>query len=105
MEVGAIALLVVLAGQPPVDAHAQGKAIVSTTLGAEGIAGDAGRHFMLADDPAEFAAQTVRLLRDEAARRELGLAARARAEERYAWSILGARLAGEYTRVIEEAKR
>ena len=88
-----------------VDAMAQGKAIVSTTLGAEGIAGDAGKHFVLADDPAEFAAQTVRLLRDEAARRELGQAARARAEERYAWSILGAKLADEYSRVIEEAKR
>jgi polysaccharide biosynthesis protein PslH len=88
-----------------VDAMSQGKAIVSTTLGAEGIEGVAGTHFVLADDPAEFAAQTVRLLRDEQARRNLGRAARARAEERYAWPILGARLAGEYARVIEEAKR
>lgn len=88
-----------------VDAMAQGKAIVATTLGAEGIAGEAGRHFVLADDPAEFAAQTVRLLRDEQARRTLGAAARERAEQEYAWPILGARLAGEYARVIEEHKR
>ena len=36
-----------------VDAMAQGKAIVATTLGAEGIDGENGKHFMLADDPAD----------------------------------------------------
>ena len=38
-----------------VDAMAQGKAIVATTLGAEGIEGEDGRHFMLADAPEAFA--------------------------------------------------
>ncbi len=83
-----------------VDAMAQGKAIVATTLGAEGIEGEDGVHFILADDPQEFAAHTARLLRDPAERARLGAAARARAEEKYAWRSLGARLAAAYGEVI-----
>jgi glycosyltransferase involved in cell wall biosynthesis len=83
-----------------VDAMAQGKAIVATTLGAEGIDGENGKHFILADDPADFAAATARLLRAPAERARLGAAARARAEETYAWRKLGARLADEYRKVI-----
>jgi polysaccharide biosynthesis protein PslH len=83
-----------------VDAMAQGKAIVTTTLGAEGIEGKDGEHFVLADDPAEFAAHTARLLRDPVERARLGTAARALAEETYAWRKLGTKLADEYRKVI-----
>jgi glycosyltransferase involved in cell wall biosynthesis len=88
-----------------VDAMAQGKAIVATTVGAEGIEGDNGRHFLLEDSPDTFAAATIRLLNDAAARNQLGRAARARAEEVYAWPLLGAQLAGYYEQVIAEARR
>lgn len=87
-----------------VDAMAQGKAIVATTLGAEGIEGENGKHFILADDPAEFAAATARLLRDPAERARLGAAARARAEETYAWRKLGRTLGDEYRKVIGSAR-
>lgn len=83
-----------------VDAMAQGKAIVATTVGAEGIHGEDGRHFVLADDPARFAAEVVRLMRNADARRALGDAARARVEEEYAWPMLAERLAGIYETVI-----
>ena len=82
-----------------VDAMAQGKAIVSTTVGAEGIDGRDGVHFVLADDPDDIAAQVVRLLRDPVARESLGKAARLRAEERYAWPMLGKQLATYYSEV------
>lgn len=85
-----------------VDAMAQGKAIVATTVGAEGIDGENGKHFVLADEPQAFADQVIRLLRDAGARAQLGAAARQRAEQRYAWPILGDQLAGHYARVIEE---
>jgi polysaccharide biosynthesis protein PslH len=88
-----------------VDAMAQGKAIVATTVGAEGIEGDNGRHFLLEDSPDAFAAATIRLLNDATARNQLGQAARARAEEVYAWPLLGAQLAGYYEQVIAEARR
>jgi glycosyltransferase involved in cell wall biosynthesis len=88
-----------------VDAMAQGKAIVATSLGAEGIEGENGHQFLLADEPQVFADVVIRLLGDPAVRSQLGAAARLRAEERYAWPILGKRLASLYRQVIEDAKR
>lgn len=82
-----------------VDAMAQGKAIVATSLGAEGIDGENGRHFLLADEPEQFAQTVVRLLGDAEERRRLGRAARERAEQRYAWPILGQQLAAHYEEV------
>jgi phosphatidylinositol alpha-mannosyltransferase len=43
-------------------------------------------------DPEALALALVRLLEDEAARRRMGEAARARALDRYAWSVLAQRL-------------
>jgi glycosyltransferase involved in cell wall biosynthesis len=42
--------------------------VVSTTLGAEGLDVEDGVHLLLADDPDEFAAATVRLIEDSALR-------------------------------------
>lgn len=88
-----------------VDAMAQGKAIVATTVGAEGIDGHDGKEFVLADEPASFADAVIRVLRDRSEMQRLGAAARQRAEERYAWPILGRQLAGHYAQVIEESRR
>lgn len=74
------------------DAMAQGKAIVSTSVGAEGIEGTLGVHRLHGDTPAEFAARVVELLNDPTRRAELGRNARALAESRYAWPALGAKL-------------
>lgn len=85
-----------------VDAMAQGKAIVATRIGAEGIRGEDGRHFVLADDPGHFADEVIRLLKDRGARRALGDAARARVEAEYGWPLLATRLAESYADVVEE---
>jgi len=87
-----------------VDAMAQGKAIVATTVGAEGIEGEDGQHFLLRDTADDFATATIKLLNDARAREELGRAARQRAEAVYAWPLLGAQLADCYQRVIAEAR-
>ncbi|NLG75713.1 MAG: glycosyltransferase [Xanthomonadaceae bacterium] len=86
------------------DAMAQGKAIVSTRVGAEGIVGEHGAEFIFADDPDAFANAVVDVLRDKALRERLGATARARAESDYAWPMLGRRLAQEYARVLEERR-
>ena len=67
------------------EAMAMGKAIVSTTLGAEGLPVTSGLDIVLANDPASFAQSIARLLQDRSERRRLGLAARALVEERYSW--------------------
>jgi glycosyltransferase involved in cell wall biosynthesis len=67
------------------EALAMAKAVVSTTLGAEGLALTNGTEFIAADDPDDFARAVVRLLHDEAERDALGRAGRALVAERYSW--------------------
>ena len=68
------------------EALAMGKAVVSTTLGAEGLAMDPGRHFVAADGSRPFADAVVALLRDDTRRRAIAAAGRALVEERYSWA-------------------
>lgn len=58
------------------EAAAYGKAIVSTTVGAEGIDLKDGREILLRDDPPSFAEACVRLLRNQDAALKIGRAAR-----------------------------
>ena len=67
------------------EALAMGKAVVSTSVGAEGLPLVSGEHFLCADEPESFATAVVGLLRDPARRLSLGEAGRRLTEERYAW--------------------
>jgi glycosyltransferase involved in cell wall biosynthesis len=67
-----------------VEAAAYGKPVVSTTIGAEGLDMEDGKHLLLRDDPVEFARACVALLDDPDQARRLGSAARAFVAERYA---------------------
>lgn len=75
------------------EAMAMGKAIVSTALGCEGFDLTPGQELLIADPPAQFAAEVVRLLRQPERRRELGQAARQVAAARYDWPHIVPRLA------------
>lgn len=71
--------------------------VVSTRMGAEGVAGlHDGVHCLLADDPAAFAAATLQLLGDRALARRLGAAGRALVREHYDWSAIVPRIAALY---------
>jgi glycosyltransferase involved in cell wall biosynthesis len=77
-----------------VEAMSAGRAIVSTSRGWEGLAHvEPGRHLLVADDPREFAEETIRLLRDRELRERLADAARELAVREYDWRTLGDRLA------------
>jgi sugar transferase (PEP-CTERM/EpsH1 system associated) len=78
------------------DAMSSGKAIVSTSIGCEGIAVRPGEHLETADTPEAFADRTVALLGDPARRRTLGAAARRLVEDRYAWRVIGDQLLAAY---------
>jgi sugar transferase (PEP-CTERM/EpsH1 system associated) len=78
------------------EAMAMGKAVVSTTVGAEGLPLTNGEHVLLADEPRTFARAVVRLMRDVGRRRELEAAARALVVERYDWSAV----AGDMERAL-----
>jgi glycosyltransferase involved in cell wall biosynthesis len=82
------------------EAMAMGKAVVSTTLGAEGLDVEHGKHLLLADQPASFAEAVMTLMRDRAQRRALGHEARRLVEGKYSWDIQAARLDGIITDLV-----
>jgi glycosyltransferase involved in cell wall biosynthesis len=75
-----------------VEAAGYARAIVSTRLGAEGLAFEEGREIVLRDGVAPLADECVRLLQDPAAAERLGAAARERARERHDRVAVVARL-------------
>jgi glycosyltransferase involved in cell wall biosynthesis len=70
------------------EALAMGKPVVSTTVGAEGLSLESGRHFVAADDPGDFANAVVGLLRNPQKRRTLGQAGRDLVETYYSWPAI-----------------
>jgi polysaccharide biosynthesis protein PslH len=84
-----------------VEAMAMGKAIVSTTLGAEGIEAVRGRDLLIENEPAAFAEAVNRLLASPSLAARIGLAARKLAVERYAWSGAARALESFYRRILD----
>src|SRR6478736_636542 len=80
-----------------VEAMAKSKAIVSTSVGAEGIEVTHGKDVLLADTPNDFASQVLSVLDDPALASRLGHNARRLAEDRYAWSAVVRNLEAFYT--------
>lgn len=70
------------------EAMSMAKAVVSTTVGAEGLPVTPGEHVLLADEPRGFARAVVRLLRDLDRRRGVEEAARALVVSQYDWSVV-----------------
>ena len=75
-----------------IEAAAYARAIVSTTLGAEGLVFENGTELVLRDSLAQLAEECVRLLQDPAAAERLGTAARERARATYERSAVVAQL-------------
>jgi glycosyltransferase involved in cell wall biosynthesis len=80
---------------------AMGKAIVSTTLGAEGIDAVPGRNIIIEDEPVAFANAVSRLLTERGLAARIGQSARRLAVERYAWSGSAQALENFYRRILE----
>lgn len=84
------------------EAWGLGKAVVSTTIGCEGLAAIDGENLLVRDDPREFARAVVELERDPEQRRRLGANARRTVEQRYDWRKIGETLAAEMIRMSAE---
>jgi glycosyltransferase involved in cell wall biosynthesis len=82
------------------DAWSMGKAVVSTSIGCEGLDAVDGENILIRDDPEGFAEAVVELLRMEKLRRRLGKNARETACQRYSWELIGAKLREEYRQLL-----
>jgi glycosyltransferase involved in cell wall biosynthesis len=80
------------------EAMAMSKAVVSTTVGAEGLPVRMGENILLADTPHDFADCVVSLLRDANARKRLGDSARVLVQERYSWP----KVAESFARTLQD---
>lgn len=74
------------------EAMAAGKAVVSTSVGAEGLDVHSGHDIVLSDEPKEFAESVVRLMKNEQDRVRLGNAAAALVSH-YGWPVIAVRFA------------
>lgn len=86
-----------------VEAMAMGKAIVSTTLGAEGIDATPGRDLLIEDQPEAFADAVNTLLGDRERAARIGQSARSLAVQRYSMSGAAVALESFYRRILEAA--
>jgi glycosyltransferase involved in cell wall biosynthesis len=70
------------------EAWAAGRAVVSTSIGAEGLGAQDGQHLLIADDSSSFGEAVITLLGDVELRRRLGEAGRALYLDRFTWPVV-----------------
>lgn len=85
------------------EAMAQGKAVIATTLGAGGIDVTPGENILIADDPDGFAEHVIRCMEDDALAQRIGAAARTLATTRYDSNAIARRLLAFYEELLRNA--
>jgi glycosyltransferase involved in cell wall biosynthesis len=86
-----------------VEGLAMGKAMVSTSLGCEGIAVTDRKHLLIADDAEQFASRVVELFEHPTFGEALGRAGRTLMEAQYSWEHAVNRLEELYERVTVDS--
>lgn len=84
------------------EAMAAGLPVVTTTIGAEGLAVKDGREVIIADKPGEFVSAVIALLADKKRCQQMGLAGQALVKQQYDWSEIAGKLEKAYSRLIHE---
>ena len=87
------------------EALALGTPIVSTMIGAEGVHITDGVNMLMAEEPEEFAAQTVKILQSPELRERLAAAGRQLIEQRYNWEVLGDRIAALAGELVDQKQK
>ncbi|MBT8489142.1 MAG: glycosyltransferase [Gemmatimonadetes bacterium] len=83
------------------ESWALGRAVVTTTLGCEGLDVTDGVNALVRDDPKQFAAAVAGVLDDADLRGRLGREGRATVEAKYSWTQVGASVRQRYSDLIE----
>jgi glycosyltransferase involved in cell wall biosynthesis len=87
------------------EAMAMEKAIVSTTIGAEGLPVKDGTELLLADTARSFAESVVRVLNDKALAEKLGSRAAATVREEFGWEKVAARFGRICEETVSQARK
>jgi glycosyltransferase involved in cell wall biosynthesis len=82
---------------------AAGVPVVGTPAAVEGIDGQDGNHFLVAEDPAGLAEGIRRVVSDAELARRLGAGGRELVRERYSWPAVGARFRADVERAVAAA--
>jgi glycosyltransferase involved in cell wall biosynthesis len=83
------------------DAWAIGKAVVSTSVGCEGLAAEDGHNILIRDDPDGFAQAVCAVLQDGPLRRRLGMEGRRTVERLYSWERIGDAMLALYGSLLD----
>jgi glycosyltransferase involved in cell wall biosynthesis len=83
------------------DCWAMGKAVVSTSIGCEGLQAIDGKNILIRDTPETFAAAVLEVLSDSELRSQLEVNGRKTAEEVYSWDIVGRDLRAAYQCLLQ----
>jgi polysaccharide biosynthesis protein PslH len=83
------------------EAMAAGVPVISTSLGAEGLAYTDGADILLADDPDAFAAACLDLLEHRARRDSIAQAGHVLVKSRFDWSVVAA----EFQKVLDASRK
>jgi GT2 family glycosyltransferase/glycosyltransferase involved in cell wall biosynthesis len=86
------------------EAYAAGIPVVSTHVGAEGLAGKDGEFCALADDPAGFADRVVALFGNPQAAAEMAARARAEVENNWDMAVITRKLVDGYREMVREKR-
>jgi glycosyltransferase involved in cell wall biosynthesis len=86
------------------EAFAAGIPVVSTRIGAEGLAAEDGRFCALADSPEEFAARVTEILANPREAAAMVARARAEVEANWAMSVLTRNLVQSYRRLVRQKR-
>jgi glycosyltransferase involved in cell wall biosynthesis len=76
--------------------------VIASPRAVAALSAQAGRDFLVAEDPETFAHETVALLEDSSRRNAMGSAGRAYAEANHDWDQIGKLLESTYRQVISE---
>ena len=83
-----------------IEAMSAGKAVVTTTVGAEGIDYEDGRHLLIANTPDEFADRIARLVEDPDYCAEVGRNAYRLIAEEYSTPVLTKKILAFYNKIL-----
>lgn len=86
------------------EALAAGKAVVSTSIGAEGLGLKPEKHLLIADSSVEFARRVVEVLNSKETRQRLGQSGREIVCEQFGWNGIATRLEGAWRGLLHSSR-